>query len=551
MHTTPASEFASTLGFGLATIVHVDPFQRSTSVFDVDPVVTSPTAKQLVGLEHETLAKLLVSPVGAGLGTADHCVPFQREMDGRPGPSPTAKQLVALGHAIPCSGPEAGLATSDHAVPFHRSMSALPGPLPTAKQLVALVQATPFKVARIEPAPFGLGTIDHVAPLRRSINVLLTDDGGRAAPTAKQPVALVHATPERMLDCAAAFGLARTDHDDPFQDSVSVCAVPDVLKRRPTAVQLALLIHDTPERALLAKSGAFGLVIVDHCTPFHRSVKVRYESSTPGRSYSPTAKQCVALEHEISASLKFWSVPNGSDGGSSTVSCDQTEPFHRPENDCSALPSMVPDSKGYVPTARQLVALEHDTEVKAPGKLGFETTDHCAPQCTINEPVPTAKQFAAPGHETPVKYLPAGVRSGVLTSSHTDPFQRSTSGWSTPSTVARPTAQQSMAVGQSTSARELGPPIAFGLGTTDHAVPFQRSISVNPSREPTAKQFVELVQSTADNEPVGVLGGLGLATIFHAGAVATGATRTATVGATMLPTTSRTLGHRRIGPPSP
>jgi hypothetical protein len=260
----------------------------------------------------------------------------------------------------------------------------------------------------------------------------------------------------------------------------------------------------------------------------------------------------VALAHEISTSVKFWRVPNGSDGGSSTDSCDQTEPFQRAENDCTAPPSKVPESNRYVPTARQLVALAHDTEVKSPGKPGLETTDHCAQQCTISPPVPTTKQFDAPGHEIPVKYRPGGPgRSGVRRSSHANPFQRSTMGWSTPLTVARPTAQQSVAVGQETSTRELEPPTAFGLCSTDHAVPFQRSMSVNPSREPTPKQFVELVQSTAENAPVGGLGGLGLATIFHAGAAAAGDANTVKVLANVANTTSRTLGHRRIGPPSP
>jgi hypothetical protein len=66
-------------GFGLTASDHAEPFQRSMSVFGLAPVVTSPTAKQLVVLGHETLAKLLTpAPEGFGLETTDHCVPFQR-----------------------------------------------------------------------------------------------------------------------------------------------------------------------------------------------------------------------------------------------------------------------------------------------------------------------------------------------------------------------------------------------------------------------------------------------------------------------------------------
>jgi hypothetical protein len=100
-----------------------------------------------------------------------------------------------------------------------------------------------------------------------------------------------------------------------------------------------------------------------------------------------------------------------------------------------------------------------------------------------------------------------------------------------------------------TSVNPLAPPAAFGLGTTDHAVPFQRSMRVNASRDPTAKQFDPVVQATPDRPPVGGLGGLGLATMFHAGAAAAGDANTVTMLATVAHTTSKTHCDRRTGPP--
>ena len=67
------------LGFGLRTTAQVAPVQRSINVFGTDPVVTAPTAKQLVALAHATLDNVLTpAPIGFGLDTTIHCVPFQR-----------------------------------------------------------------------------------------------------------------------------------------------------------------------------------------------------------------------------------------------------------------------------------------------------------------------------------------------------------------------------------------------------------------------------------------------------------------------------------------
>ena len=126
----------SPLGLGVATIDQVVPFQRSANVFPVEPTKESPTALQLVGLGHETpFSPLNVAPLGLGLATIDQAVPFQRSVNVllvKPAEDePTAKQLVGLGHD-------------------------------TAKSALC-----------VAPLGFGLATIDQVAPSQCSANALL------------------------------------------------------------------------------------------------------------------------------------------------------------------------------------------------------------------------------------------------------------------------------------------------------------------------------------------------------------------------------------------
>jgi hypothetical protein len=64
-------------GLGLVTIDQLVPFQCSTNVLVVEPVVELPTAKQLVVLRHATPLKLAAESLGLGLATIDQLVPFQ------------------------------------------------------------------------------------------------------------------------------------------------------------------------------------------------------------------------------------------------------------------------------------------------------------------------------------------------------------------------------------------------------------------------------------------------------------------------------------------
>ena len=89
----------------------------------------------------------------------------------------------------------------------------------------------------------------------------------------------------------------------------------------PTAKQLVVLVHDTPDSLACVGPGGFGLATIVQLVPFHRSTKVRLVVPTPG---VPTAKQLVALAHDTPDST----LPFGSDVfGLDTIV--QLVPFHR------------------------------------------------------------------------------------------------------------------------------------------------------------------------------------------------------------------------------
>ena len=59
-------------------IVHTEPFHRSTRTRSVSPL---PTAVQFVAVQHETAWSDAFWLAGFGLGTIDHAVPFQRSVN--------------------------------------------------------------------------------------------------------------------------------------------------------------------------------------------------------------------------------------------------------------------------------------------------------------------------------------------------------------------------------------------------------------------------------------------------------------------------------------
>ena len=84
VHDTAAS-VPPTWSFGSALTDQTVPFQRSIKVSEP----ARPTAKQLVGLVHDTPVSESPNPnfeVGFGLGTIDHVVPSQRSISVFGGP---------------------------------------------------------------------------------------------------------------------------------------------------------------------------------------------------------------------------------------------------------------------------------------------------------------------------------------------------------------------------------------------------------------------------------------------------------------------------------
>jgi hypothetical protein len=217
---------------------------------------------------------------------------------------------------------------------------------------------------------------------------------------------------------------------------------------------------------------------------------------------------------------------------------------------CSTTPPDCPP----IPTAKQLVVLEHETasrpvnvkvdtalvtftlEKNEPGS-GLATTVQFAPSQRSMIPLmpvrdaksPTAKQLVVLAHETPLRLdsmLPA--RFGVAMTFQLVPFHRSTNvrdDESGPDVEVSPTAKQLVAPGHEIPDRLVAvAPFGAGLGTMFQLVPFHRSISgaslsdtpAKVDSSPTAKQFVALEQatpfrSTSPSTPLGT--GLGLGTI--------------------------------------
>jgi len=161
-------------------IDHLCPFQCSMSVCDLDgavvdaPVEALPTAKQLVVPGQDTACS---SSNAVGLGapaTTDQRLPFQcsttvrRTNRSGEKASPTAKQLVGLGHDTPISSslpPGLGRpVVFDQRLPFQCSIR-LPSPKkPTAKQLDVVGHDTPNSQESSFVFRFGLGMIDQLFP---------------------------------------------------------------------------------------------------------------------------------------------------------------------------------------------------------------------------------------------------------------------------------------------------------------------------------------------------------------------------------------------------
>jgi hypothetical protein len=161
----------------------------------------------------------------------------------------------------------------------------------------------------------------------------------------------------------------------------------------------------------------------------------------------------------------------------------------------------------FAPTAKQLAAPAHETSSRN-SPAGLVTKAQLEPfHRSMNaEGVvlpfpcqPTAKQFVALVHDAPRSSLNASPSSGAGSNAAlTDqavPFQRSVRRCGRPTLDWLPTATQRVALVHDTSMRDA---FVVGGGTIDHVVPFQRSI--RPA-SPTAKQLVVPAQDTPKNCP--------------------------------------------------
>ena len=147
-------------GFGLGTMVQVEPSQRSANVVAVWGLCDcDPTARQLLGLAHDTPTSAPPPRGGLALATVAQLDPLPRTTRGCSTPElstnqPTAVQLVALVHEIPdnaefeLGGP--GVPATDHPVD---------APLTPALAMMAVTATSAVAATRHDPrvAPERIG----------------------------------------------------------------------------------------------------------------------------------------------------------------------------------------------------------------------------------------------------------------------------------------------------------------------------------------------------------------------------------------------------------
>src|SRR6476646_9984222 len=242
-------------------------------------------------------------------------------------------------------------------VPFHRwtNVRQLFSAMyvPTAMQLVALTHETPLRIDEVAPGGFGLGTIDQLPPFHRSIKVLVVVLV-EYEPTAKQLMVLAQDTPFNVATkfAGSMTGLGWVDQAVPFQRSRSGLVTAPP-KASPTAKQLVVDGHDTPSNSL--REAPVGSAVIDHTVPSQRSASVAVvESVNAAGWYEPTARQVVAFEHET---LRRFGCPEFAGLGVATI--DQLAPFQA----CDVVTKSDPYSGAVdvMPTARQLVESEQET----------------------------------------------------------------------------------------------------------------------------------------------------------------------------------------------
>jgi hypothetical protein len=156
-------------------------------------------------------------------------------------------------------------------------------------------------MSKSEPARLGLAAIVQVAPSHCSMSVLLF-----AIPTATQLVLLGHDTPLSAAALAFGLGLGESDHVEPFQRSMMGPSM-WFTYAMPTAVHALPAPHETPDRWLYVLPAGLSLVTVDQVIPFQRRTNV--ETLLQHWLFWPTAKQLVVDAHDTPNSAPLLFVP--------------------------------------------------------------------------------------------------------------------------------------------------------------------------------------------------------------------------------------------------
>src|ERR1700736_3848022 len=148
----------------------------------------------------------------------------------------------------------AGVGKRDHLLPFHSSARATCAPVvptlfPTATQLVGDWQATPRRVLD-EPAGSTVCWTCQAVPSHRSASILAPPPAGKYEPTAVHVAGAGQDTRDKEGACApTGAGVGCTDHAVPSQRSARG-REPLPPSPAPTAVQAVALVQATPARLL-------------------------------------------------------------------------------------------------------------------------------------------------------------------------------------------------------------------------------------------------------------------------------------------------------------
>src|SRR6516165_6347768 len=288
-HATPMKRLLGGLdGVGADTSLQAWPFQRSarTNCLPVPVGFEVPTAMQLDAEAHETAVNPgACAPAGFGVGCTVQCSPFQCSARVPASDPPTATQSVSETQVTQFSNAPGreGIFCSRQVRPFHRCARVSETPrlllvLPTATQADCAVQATPKRLLAPAPGGLGVGWTFQVEPFHRSASVAgdWFSPGRMENPTARQPVAEVHATPNSWLTAPPGRrGVGWIAQLLPSHRSANVpVGLPKESKETPTPMQAARAGHATPMKRLLGGLDGVGADTSLQAWPFHRSAKV-------------------------------------------------------------------------------------------------------------------------------------------------------------------------------------------------------------------------------------------------------------------------------------